>query len=71
MPGSLQSSPADERGGEFGKAPMHQQMAVPGDGQVFELMEVGNGLLHDPADAPEADDLLAPPLGMIGSIRLE
>jgi len=38
---------------------VHEQVPVPADGEAFELVEVGDGLLDDPPDGAEADDLLA------------
>lgn len=59
LSGAGQASPADERGGELGEAFMRAQVPVSADGEAFELVEVGDGLLDDPPDGPESDDLLA------------
>ena len=41
---------------------MHEQVPVPANGEAFELVKMRDGLLDDPADAAESDDLLAAPL---------
>lgn len=56
---SGEASPADESGGEFGEAFMHEQVTVPADGEAFELVEMCDGLFDYPPDGPEPDDLLA------------
>jgi hypothetical protein len=58
-PGSPQAPPADECGSEFNEALVHEQVAVPANGEAFELVEMRDGLFDDPADAAESDDLLA------------
>lgn len=55
----MQTPPADEGGGELREAFMRDQMAVPADGEAFELVEVGDGLLDHPSDLAESDDPLA------------
>jgi hypothetical protein len=59
---SCKSSPADEGSGEFGEALMHEQVVVPADGEAFELVQMRDGLLDNPADATKPNDLLAAPL---------
>src|SRR5690606_16721839 len=53
------SSPADERGSEFGEALMHEQVAVPADTKALELVKMRDGLLDAPPDLARADDLLS------------
>ncbi|MFE0573966.1 hypothetical protein ACFY91_06990 [Streptomyces albogriseolus] len=50
--GLLEASPADEAAGEGGKGIVEFGAAFPADGEAFELVEEGEGLLDDVAEHP-------------------
>jgi hypothetical protein len=55
--GLLEASPADEAAGEGGKGIVEFGAAFPADGEAFELVEEGEGLLDDVAELAQALDV--------------
>ncbi|GLV88476.1 hypothetical protein Slala03_81650 [Streptomyces lavendulae subsp. lavendulae] len=55
----LEASPADEAAGKGDEPVVEFGTAFPADGEAFELVEQGEGLLHDVAELAHALDVRA------------
>ncbi|WP_434100467.1 hypothetical protein [Streptomyces werraensis] len=67
--GLLEASPADEAAGEGGKGIVEFGAAFPADGEAFELVEEGKGLLDDVAELAQPLDVRGALAGMSSQSR--
>lgn len=67
--GLLEASPSKEAASEGGKGIVEFGAAFPAEGEAFELVEEGEGLLDDVAELALALDVREPLREMTGRIR--